>query len=65
MKNPFWFFQKEYSAKQYTGLYCSIMNLLDFRYWNCECWLSYEILIPRKGQLKCYCPKGIRKTSMQ
>lgn len=29
--------RKKYTHKYYTQLYCDIMNLVNFKYWFCEC----------------------------
>ncbi|GEM_PF-6291868 len=26
-----------YTSRQHSALYCWLMNLIDFRYWRCEC----------------------------
>ncbi len=33
----FSYYRSGYTGKHYTKLYCFLMNLLDFRYWFCEC----------------------------
>ncbi len=31
------YYREGYSGKHYTRLYCTLMNMLDWRYWQCEC----------------------------
>ena len=33
----FTYFRDGYIGKHYTRLYCTIMNVIDFRLWFCEC----------------------------
>jgi len=42
-----------YSAWQYTRLYCWIMNIIDFRFWRCEC----EYVAPYGKVIAGHCKK--------